>query len=989
MLHAGASYLRIHQQGFGAVGVSKKYGDRSFARYPIFWGLKKVGQLPNPDPTDTAEWSKETALTTDAPTIDQEFEAGRADLKRQAQEWAGLQQNPEAELFVFVGRWSLQKGVDLIADIFPWVLETYPQTQLICIGPMIDLYGKFAALKLAKLMEKYPGRVYSKPEFTALPPYIFSGAEFALIPSRDEPFGLVAVEFGRKGALGVGARVGGLGQMPGWWYTVESTKANHLLHQFKNAIVAALKTDTQTRAMMRAYSAKQRFPVAEWLEKLEKLQQNVIRISEKTAKKGPKKKFLSSTMNLLNPSKEALNTEIQLQDRTPAWMTQVPDHDDDTSMMNQSRLTTALNTPSPSRPVSPGYDSAMSSRSGTPLPWNPGHGRMESESPSVLSFSRPFALGMQNNASRASMLSVDEVVGERHDYKLQQTDPFFTDSRGEFYTEFEKKLGTLDASNSISDLCIEDYLIKSEKEWFTEFRDVRLGRGRARDSSASRPGSRASSRNASRNRSRSQLRLSLGHERRPSRLMNATPMGSDAGTPSDEDDYERQFELPQDYKPPNGLQKYLQYQLGDWPIYAILLSVSQVIATNSYQITLLTGTVGQTATKLYVVASIYLGSTIVWYTLSRTLSLVYSTAIPFYFYGIAFIILGFSPFATDENVQGWVQNVATGFYAFAASSGGISFAFNFGTDGGSTVSTWIMRLAIIQGVSQIYTVALWAWGSSISDAVADGETGAYSLANSPWMLAVCLPAALILWAIGTVLYLGLPEFYRETPGPVPQLWKTLLKRKTIAWYLLAVIIQNYFLSSLYGRNWFFLFSSAVLPTWSVILLALFFFIILWCAILFVLAKLSQSHPWLFPMFAVGLGAPRWAQMFWGCSRIGLWLPWAGGAVASAVASRLVWLWLGLLDSVQGAGIGMILMLTLTRVHVAAAVIAAQVLGSLATIAGRATAPDNLGPGPVFPDLSQGAGHVLGSAWFWVVLLLNLGICVGYFKFFRKEQVSKP
>lgn len=51
LLHAGASYLRIHQQGFGAVGVSKKYGDRSFARYPIFWGLKKVGQLPNPDPT--------------------------------------------------------------------------------------------------------------------------------------------------------------------------------------------------------------------------------------------------------------------------------------------------------------------------------------------------------------------------------------------------------------------------------------------------------------------------------------------------------------------------------------------------------------------------------------------------------------------------------------------------------------------------------------------------------------------------------------------------------------------------------------------------------------------------------------------------------------------------------------------------------------------------------------------------------------------------
>ena len=95
-------------------------------------------------------------------------------------------------------------------------LEKYPSIQLITVGPVIDLYGKFAAEKLARLMELYPDRVYSKPEFTALPPYLFSGADFALIPSRDEPFGLVAVEFGRKGALGVGSRLGGLGLMPGW-----------------------------------------------------------------------------------------------------------------------------------------------------------------------------------------------------------------------------------------------------------------------------------------------------------------------------------------------------------------------------------------------------------------------------------------------------------------------------------------------------------------------------------------------------------------------------------------------------------------------------------------------------------------------------------------------------------------------------------------------------------------------------------------------------
>lgn len=140
--------------------------------------------------------------------MDNEFEAARGALRIQAQAWAGLKQDPNADLFVFVGRWSNQKGVDLIADVMPAILERYPSVQLITVGPIIDLYGKFAALKLQKMMEIYPGRVYSKPEFTVLPPYVFSGAEFALIPSRDEPFGLVAVEFGRKGALGVGARVG-------------------------------------------------------------------------------------------------------------------------------------------------------------------------------------------------------------------------------------------------------------------------------------------------------------------------------------------------------------------------------------------------------------------------------------------------------------------------------------------------------------------------------------------------------------------------------------------------------------------------------------------------------------------------------------------------------------------------------------------------------------------------------------------------------------
>lgn len=97
--------------------------------------------LPNPDPSDTGPWDKQLAKNEDI-FVQEEVEAQRGVLRKEAQEWAGLELDPEAELFVFVGRWSLQKGIDLIADVFFSVLEKNPRAQLICIGPVIDLYGK-------------------------------------------------------------------------------------------------------------------------------------------------------------------------------------------------------------------------------------------------------------------------------------------------------------------------------------------------------------------------------------------------------------------------------------------------------------------------------------------------------------------------------------------------------------------------------------------------------------------------------------------------------------------------------------------------------------------------------------------------------------------------------------------------------------------------------------------------------------------------------
>ncbi|CAN8098405.1 unnamed protein product [Discula destructiva] len=618
LLHAGASYLRYHQKGFGAVGVSKKYGDRSLARYPIFWSLKNIGQLPNPDPSDTAAWEpdKDALVSSkEGITVDQAFEAARGDLRVKAQEWAGLEIDPTAELFVFVGRWSLQKGVDLIADIFPSILEKYPKTQLIAVGPVIDLYGKFAALKLAKLMEKYPKRVFSKPEFTQLPPYIFSGAEFALIPSRDEPFGLVAVEFGRKGALGVGARVGGLGQMPGFWFTVESMTPAHLLDQFQHAMTQALKCKPAKRALMRAWSAKQRFPVKQWIHQIDCLYDESIRISYKEAAKGKKNLTSRSAVSLNTYSNDAYQPDtpggsrpstpgLKVEISSPALVRsslmhhQSPEGSPHPSsgLMSPGLMSPGL----PSPGLAPGgargsYMSTMSTASQDNLasgglmtpkfPWKNLEPGSRASTASFDSFAMraqdesgmPTSPGFANDDNRdsvaglplpkpsfyqaggnrnSSQLSLSDVVGERHDMKLQKVDLSFTDANGEFYAEFEDMLASITAKNSHTELCIEEFLKKSEKEWFKRYRNAKLGiesRDASRTRSKSPFGRRPDSQDG---KMRDSSVVSRGRQRHRSITPHSTMtyMSTEAGSPY-EPDQDDEFLLGRDFKAPTGLRK--------------------------------------------------------------------------------------------------------------------------------------------------------------------------------------------------------------------------------------------------------------------------------------------------------------------------------------------------------------------------------------------------------------------------------------------------
>ena len=186
LLHGASTFISIHQGGQGSGGVSVPYGERCKKRYAALWCLGKMENLENPNPADT-ECTTDVNLTTTA--------TDRIEAKIATQKWAGLKIDKEAIILVFVGRFSHQKGIDLIADLAPSILSKYKIVQLICIGPVIDVYGKLAAIKLLHLVSKFPNRVCCRPQFTVIPRFLYQCCDFVLLPSRDEPFGLGMIIF--------------------------------------------------------------------------------------------------------------------------------------------------------------------------------------------------------------------------------------------------------------------------------------------------------------------------------------------------------------------------------------------------------------------------------------------------------------------------------------------------------------------------------------------------------------------------------------------------------------------------------------------------------------------------------------------------------------------------------------------------------------------------------------------------------------------------
>ena len=56
-----------------------------------------------------------------------------------------MQIDDDATLIAFVGRWTFEKGIDLIVDLCCWLLTNWPNVQVMVIGPVGDYFGQYAA----------------------------------------------------------------------------------------------------------------------------------------------------------------------------------------------------------------------------------------------------------------------------------------------------------------------------------------------------------------------------------------------------------------------------------------------------------------------------------------------------------------------------------------------------------------------------------------------------------------------------------------------------------------------------------------------------------------------------------------------------------------------------------------------------------------------------------------------------------------------------
>jgi starch synthase len=144
-----------------------------------------------------------------SPHLKTHFDAGhlaaRKVNKSLLQHTVGLDEAPGDPLFAVVSRLAEQKGLDLVLENVPRLIQRSAQLLVLGTGdPALEAGFKAAAAA-------HPGRVAAVLGFDEdLAHRVLAGADVVLVPSRQEPCGLTQLYALRYGALPLVRRTGGL-----------------------------------------------------------------------------------------------------------------------------------------------------------------------------------------------------------------------------------------------------------------------------------------------------------------------------------------------------------------------------------------------------------------------------------------------------------------------------------------------------------------------------------------------------------------------------------------------------------------------------------------------------------------------------------------------------------------------------------------------------------------------------------------------------------
>ncbi|MEM3445714.1 MAG: glycogen synthase GlgA [Thermoplasmata archaeon] len=165
---------------------------------------------------------------------------GKQKNKLELQRELRLKQDPEVPLLTYIGRLSEQKGIDLIADVLPKLLDLDVQIVILGTG---DRYYEELVSTFGEVSDKIVCVLRFDEE---LAHKLYAGADLILIPSKFEPCGLIQMIAMRYGTVPVARQTGGLADTV---FDLDADKElgngflfkNYLGDEFMKAILRALE----------------------------------------------------------------------------------------------------------------------------------------------------------------------------------------------------------------------------------------------------------------------------------------------------------------------------------------------------------------------------------------------------------------------------------------------------------------------------------------------------------------------------------------------------------------------------------------------------------------------------------------------------------------------------------------------------------------------------------------------------------------------------